>query len=921
MTHPYLPTQYQQFIHISRYARWLDDEGRRETWEETVNRYFDFFEGHLDKYHGYQLTPELREELSQAILNLEVMPSMRALMTAGPALEREACAGFNCSALPIDSVRSFDELMYILLCGTGVGFSVERQYVSKLPVINEHFENSVTTIVVEDSKAGWARALRELISLLYSGQIPRWDMSRVRPAGARLKTFGGRASGPEPLEDLFKFAVNLFKNAAGRKLTSLEAHDLVCKIGDVVVSGGVRRSALISLSNLSDDRMRHAKSGAWWETHPHRALANNSVAYTDKPDIGIFMDEWKALYDSKSGERGIFNREAARKQVERIGRRDPDHEWLVNPCCVLGDTLLMTTEGPRRIDELEGTPFTALVDGHKYDAPHGSWRSGVGDVYRLSTKEGFVLDLTPEHRILTADRGWVEAKDLKPGDAIVINDHRDIGSWGRIDNFGDGYLLGLSAENKHDIRAFETESSEFYRGFLRGLFDAKGHVEGWKEISTPSGDKGLSVRLGQSNLEFLRSVQRMLLRLGIASRIYDAKEAGFQDSAEKAWRLVIRDNHVRRFAEVVGFTNTVKAQNLQSALQRHKTYNKPFIAHVDTFEYLGRFEVWDAHVDEVHAFDANGIYAHNSEILLRPYQMCNLSEVIVRPDDTVETLKRKVRLAAILGTFQSTLTHYKYLRKVWKNNAEEERLLGVSLTGQLDNELFNGRLGLDKTAEALRELKEVVVATNADLAEKIGIPQSTAVSAVKPAGTTSQLTNTASGMHARHSEYYLRTVRGAKHDPLTQFMIDSGFPVEDDVMKPDTTVVFTFPQKAPEGAITRDQLTAIEHLELWMVYQKNWCEHKASITVSVREHEWLEVGAWVYKNFDEISGVSFLPYTDHSYRQAPYQECSKEEYLEFLKKMPTVDWSLLSEYEKEDNTSGNQTLSCSAGVCEIVDIT
>ena len=635
----HLPTQYQQFIHLSRYSRWLPEEGRRETWDETIARYFSFFKEHLKEMCDYDLDAKTKNELEEAILDTRVMPSMRCLMTAGPALKKENIAGYNCSYVAIDRVASFDEILYVLMNGTGVGFSVERQYTAKLPVVAEEFYMSDTVIQVADSKLGWAKAFKELIGMLYIGQVPKWDMSKVRPAGAPLKTFGGRASGPDPLESLFNFCVTTFKGAAGRKLTSLECHDIVCKIAEIVVVGGVRRSALISLSNLSDDRMRHAKSGQWWEQNGQRALANNSACYSEKPDIGIFMDEWKSLYDSKSGERGIFNRESANKMAAKNGRRTIDgHEFGTNPC---------------------------------------------------------------------------------------------------------------------------------------------------------------------------------------------------------------------------------------------------------------------------------------SEIILRDREFCNLSEAVIRVGDTKDSLKKKVELATILGTFQSTLTNFKYVSNMWKKNCSEERLLGVSLTGIMDSPLTNGKEdGLEKLLE---ELREVAVETNKKWAKKLGISRATAITCVKPSGTVSQLTDAASGIHARHNPYYIRTVRGDKKDPLTKMMVDAGFPVEDDVMNPTHTSVFSFPMKVDENSVFRTDMSAIEQLELWLTYQKHWCEHKPSVTISVKEHEWLEVGAWVYENFDYMSGVSFLPFNDHTYKQAPYQDCNELEYHDLKAKMPKlVDWTLLGEYEKSDMTIGSQELACSAaGGCEI----
>tara|TARA_R100001591_G_scaffold59443_1_gene69332 strand:+ start:287 stop:2248 length:1962 start_codon:yes stop_codon:yes gene_type:complete len=647
----YLPTDYQTFIATSRYARWIEEEQRRETWSETVARYFDYMESHLADKYSYAMSNELRTELEEAVLNQDIMPSMRALMTAGPALDRCHVGGYNCSYVPVDNPRAFDETMYILMCGTGVGFSVERHNIEKLPIVNEDMHETDTVIKVGDSRPGWAKSLRELISLLYAGQIPKWDTSEVRPAGARLKTFGGRASGPAPLENLFNFCIKKFKGAAGRRLYPIECHDIMCKIGEVVVVGGVRRSALISLSNLNDDQMAHAKSGQWWDEpqkniyrEGQRALANNSVAYKEKPQMGTFMREWLSLYESGSGERGIFNRQSAQKQAAKNGRRDAEQDFGTNPC---------------------------------------------------------------------------------------------------------------------------------------------------------------------------------------------------------------------------------------------------------------------------------------SEIILRPYQFCNLSEVVVRASDTQQTLTEKVRLATILGTFQSTLTNFKYLRKIWRNNTEEERLLGVSLTGIMDNAMMSGKsahLGMNIGA-TLNALRIQAVTTNADIASELNIPISTAITCVKPSGTVSQLVDSASGIHARHNPYYIRTVRADNKDPVTQFMISQGIPAEPDVTKPDSTTVFSFPMKAPVGAVCREDMSAIEQLELWLIYQQHWCEHKPSVTITVKEHEWMDVGSWVYKHFDEVSGISFMPFSDYVYQQAVYQDINKEEYEEALSHMPkSIDWIKLQDFEKEDHTSGGRELACSAGVCEVVDI-
>ena len=634
---------YENFIALSRYAKWVEAEGRRETWGETVDRYFSFMTNHLKTNHNYIPNEKLVAELKEFVFERNVMPSMRSVMTSGAALERDNVAGYNCAFLPVDSPRSFDETMYVLMCGTGVGFSVEYKYINKLPSVPEKLEKSDTVIVVEDSKQGWAKAYRELLALLWTGHIPAIDVSKVRPAGARLKTMGGRSSGPQPLINLFDFTIAKFKNAAGRNLKPIECHDIMCKIGEVVVVGGVRRSAMISLSNINDIEMAQAKSGNWWEQSPQRALSNNSVAYSRKPEMEQFIAEWKSLYDSKSGERGIYNVAAAQAQAAKYGKRDPDIHYGTNPC---------------------------------------------------------------------------------------------------------------------------------------------------------------------------------------------------------------------------------------------------------------------------------------SEIILRPYQFCNLSEVVLRENDTKKDIQRKVELATILGTWQSTLTDFKYLRKIWKDNTEEERLLGVSLTGQFGHKFMSGKEDLVMLESFLMTMRERAREVNKEEAEKIGIPESAAITCVKPSGTVSQLVGVSSGMHPWHSPYYIRTVRGSKGDPISTFLKEVGIPVEDDVMKPNDTYVFSFPVKAPEGAIVRNDLTAIQHLDIWLVYQRAWCEHKPSITVSVKEDEWMEVGAWVYKNFDEVSGISFLPHSDHTYKQAPYQEVSKEEYEALALKMPkNIRWEDLSFYETEDGTSPSATLACSSdGNCELVDI-
>lgn len=651
-----LPTLYQDVIHRSRYARWLDKEGRRENWDETVGRYMNYW---MSDIENPMLDIKTFDEIEEAIVNLEVMPSMRALMTAGEALRRDNIAGYNCAFRAVDDQRAFDEILYVLMNGTGVGFSIENRHTSRLPCVSETFEETDTCVVFADSKRGWANGVREIISLLYQGSIPKWDVSRIRPAGRRLRVFGGRASGPDPLEDLIKFLIEVFGNARGRKLSSLECHDIVCKIAEIVVVGGVRRSALISLSDLNDDNTRSAKHGDWHVNNPQRALANNSACYVEKPSVSVFMKEWQALYESKSGERGIFSRAASINHLKtNVPRRDPDHDFGTNPC---------------------------------------------------------------------------------------------------------------------------------------------------------------------------------------------------------------------------------------------------------------------------------------SEIILRSKQFCNLTEVVIRPNDTFEDLKRKVEQATILGTLQATQTNFKYIGKGWTTNTEEERLLGVSFTGIMDHTFMNGSIeeweqlspAMDGTTdywtlpEALEELKEVAIETNKKWAKKLGIPESAAITCVKPSGTVSQLVDSASGIHTRHAPYYIRRIRSDVKDPLAMVMKESGIPYEIDSYSPTKSVeVFSFPMKAPDNAVYRTDRTAIEQLELWKTYAVHWCEHKPSVTISVKEEEWLVVQAWVYENFDLISGISFLPFSDHTYRQAPYEDVDEETYKEMLSKMPDdINWELLKKFEDDDNTIASQELACTGSSCEIVDLT
>jgi ribonucleotide reductase, class II len=952
----FLPTLYQEFIYKSRYARWLDSEKRRENWSETVCRYFDYMEGHLKKNHDYVIPKSMREELEQAVLALEVMPSMRALMTAGPALDKDNTGAYNCSYVVVDDPKAFDEAMVILMAGTGVGFSVERQYVQKLPEIPERLFNSETVIVVRDSKEGWGKALRQLIALLYSGEIPKWDVSQLRPAGAILKTFGGRSSGPEPLVDLFRFTVKTFRNAVGRKLNSLECHDIMCKIGEVVVVGGVRRSAMISLSNLSDDRMRSAKSGSWWETEPQRALANNSAAYTEKPEIGVFMREWTSLYESKSGERGIFSRTAAEQQVKKFGRRTPGYEWGTNPCCVSGVTEILTNKGYVPISDTVGKN-TKIWNGESWEEVE-PYEAGEADLVRVNLSDGSYLDCTWNHRWVIEDKGFVTTEKLSVGDKLAkfempVLDNLDndpiIDAYSQGFYSGDGNT-GLTYswlyETKYDCEdrligsvgeAYKNRKTWKHgpmldKGFvpvnasltyklhwLAGLLDSDGTIT--------KDENGSGFQITSVNKDFLDRVKLMLTTVGVRAKIVKGHDAGYRSMPDgkggskdylckETHRLLIGNYDAYHLIE-----SGLKLSRVMHDGGKPQRDARRFVR-VVSFEPLDYEMTYCYTEPKTSRGTFNGIVTGNSEIILRPNQFCNLSEIVIRPTDDEKSIMRKIRIATILGTFQSTLTHFPYLRKSWKKNTEEERLLGVSMTGIMDNAITNGKSGVDILAAFLEKGRNYAVEVNKELADAIGIEQSASISCVKPSGSVSQLVDAASGIHARHNDFYVRTVRGDNKDPLTQFMIAGGFPAEPCVMKPDTTTVFSFPIKSPDDAVCRTEMSAIDQLNMWLIYQRHWCEHKPSVTITVKEHEWMEVGAFVYKHFDEISGISFLPHSDHIYRQAPYQDCSAEEYEALKSRMPTsIDWVKLAEFEYEDMTKGMQSLACASGDgCELVDI-
>lgn len=874
--------QYQEFIHRSRYARWIPELNRRESWSETVQRYVNFW---LERE---QITAAEGKKIYNAIYNLEVMPSMRCLMTAGPALAKDNAAGFNCAYAQIDSPRSLDELMYILMCGTGKGFSVERNFINELPIVAESFHTTDSVIVVSDSKSGWASAFRELIALLYAGKIPQWDVSRVRPSGARLKTFGGRASGPEPLVDLFNFCVGIFPKAKGRKLTSIECHDICCKIADIVVVGGVRRSALISLSNLSDQRMSKAKSGDWWRNEGHRRLANNSVAYTEKPDFQSYLAEMQNLYESKAGERGIFSRVAAQKIAAKNGRRDADQDFGTNPC-LHPDSLVQTIHGVVRIADItEPTKvYTMQADGSLGIRDcSASWVSKKNAAtLNITIASGKVVRCTPDHKIFIEGKGWIEAKDIQIKDRVVhlVRSRRGAAY--------SGVKLTTQGPRDYIMEHRLVWASEY------------GPIPEYHDIHHIDGD---TYNNDIDNLECLSHSDHA--RLTALEQPNNHAVCG------------LRDHSPGRHGSLQGFVSPANSKHGAKTIIPMPEELKAGLHQVASVVAISEGEttdVYDLTVEDTHNFIADFVVVHNcSEIILRSNQFCNLSEVVVRADDTVKTLKKKVEMAAIIGTLQATLTDFRYLRKVWKKNTEEEALLGVSLTGIMDNKLLNNCT--DKLNETLESLKSVAVVTNKKWASKLGINQSVAITCVKPSGTVSQLVNSASGIHPRFSNYYIRRVRSDKKDPLAVFMQEAGFAAETDVTSKET-LVFGFPIKSPEGSVTVKQVGAMEQLKLWKAYQDHWCEHKPSITVYYTDDEFLQVTQWIWENFDSVSGISLLPVSDHVYQQAPYEDISAEEYERLVAEMPSgIDWNDLQNFETEDNTTGSQELACVGGTCEIV---
>ena len=1019
---------YRQFIYYRTYSKWLDQQKRREVWSETVDRYLSFMKEKV----GSALSEDEYNEIRQTILNQEVVGSMRLMQFAGDAARRCNVCAYNCSYTHITSLRDFAEIIYLSMSGTGVGVSTEQLYVNQLPVISAQKEPKVIhKCVVEDSKEGWANGFLFCLERWYAGEDVEIDYSLLRPAGARLKTMGGRSSGPDPLRDLIEFTRAIILKSGGKKLSTLNVHDIVCKIGQIVVSGGLRRSSLISLSDLNDEKLRDCKKGAFWEKNGQRSMANNSAVYLNKPSMIEFMKEWVALVEAGTGERGIFNRGELSKQlpkrrVELLG--DKIQHMGTNPC-VTKDTWVQTIEGPRQVKDLIGKEIDLIVNGKQQKMQsQGFFYTGDKQVYELETNMGYKVKLTEDHPVLINSNrkiNWVKLKDVKIGDNILLSNHRANNSWSGEGTFDEGWLLGeimgdggilITAETKNNMAyvrfwgdtaeslsnfalelvkkycnhrsnllaaynvsnntyqvlcvglyklcekyglndkkeitsTLEQTSSEFQRGFIRGFFDADGTVTGNKK-------GGYSIRLAQSNIPRLEAVQRMLSRLGIISNLYkNRRKAGMRllpdgNGGKKYYyceadhELLISKDNMKLYDELVGFYEPAKSEKLKSILNLPRysrlssvslsssspvplitdetirkeavtylsRYGENFVDKIISISQLATEDVYDVTVENVHEFCGNGLRLHNcSEILLQPHGFCNLSEVICRVNDTKETLARKVKIATILGTYQSMLTDFKYLSPIWKENQETERLLGVSLTGQWDSPIV-------RDPEVLQFLKEIAIETNRSYAALFGINASSCITTCKPSGTTSQLTNSASGIHTRFSPYYIRRVRISATDPLFHLMRDEGipyFPENGQSQENATTFVFEFPIKSPDNAICADQVSACNQLEYWKRVKTNYTEHNPSCTIYVKENEWLSVGDWIYSNWQYIGGLSFLPYSDHIYPLAPYEKITKERYEALVAKMPTIHFDKLLYYERDDQTEQRHQVACQGGVCEL----
>ena len=998
-----------QFVYTRTYSRWREQDGRRETWPETVQRYMDFMKS--------ELTNKLKEfeyrTIQEAILKMEVMPSMRLLQFAGPAAKRCNACIYNCSFIAPESPQDLAEIMYLSMSGTGVGFSVEAVHVNKFPIIPPQ-KGHTAHCIIEDSKEGWANAFSFAMRSWYDGQDVSFDYSRLRPAGARLKTTGGRSSGPQPLKDLMNFTRDLMLSKVGSKLTPLNLHDIICKIGQIVIAGGVRRSSLISLSDLSDVEIRDCKNGPIWNTNSQRYMSNNSAVYNTKPTDLQFMTEWLRLAESGTGERGIFNRSGLKnlipsRRVDFLG--DKVMTLGPNPCCVSGETWVQTSEGPRRVRDLVGVEnLQLIVNGQLYPVKGaGFFHSGQKELLKVSTFKGHSISLTEDHRMYVSQHGkttWTALGSIDEKHKVYFSNHRESASWSGDGTFKEGWLIGeiigdggiieeisrdrshsaylrfwgesrevmmeitrsyikdlklkLSKKysggcfndstdtasvkcvalydlcekrgitiTKHFTDVTEKCSSDFQKGLIRGFFDADGSVQGDQS-------KGVSIRLSQNDIPRLEYVQRTLSRLGIQSTLYkNRSSAGYKSMPDgKGGRvdyfckagheLVIAQNNIIEYHKLIGFNEPAKVKTLERLIASYKrTPNKEkFEDVIVDIEPIGVQDVYDVTIDhdKVHEFCGNGFRLHNCEILLQSKQFCNLTEVICRPEDTVKSLMRKIQIATILGTFQSSLTKFKYLSPQWIQNQEDERLLGVSLTGIMDSTLFSTKADNELRTTLLRNLKDLTIEVNQTYAKRFRIKPSMAVTAIKPSGTVSQMTNSASGIHARYAPYYIRRVRIAAHDPLFNLMKDQGYPhhaeVGQDPENPNTWVL-EFPVKSPKYAICTKDMTAIIQLEMWKEFKVNYTEHNPSVTISVKPHEWIIVQKWVFENWDYVTGLSFLPYAEHGYVLAPYEEITEEEYMKHPCRGMQVNFNKLVYYEKTDTTDVKKELACAGGACEL----
>ncbi len=884
----YLKTPLQQYLHKSKYSRFQDETHSRESWEETVSRYMRFASDHIKTKYGQatEAWEAVADKIQDGILNTRIMPSMRLLMTAGEAARRENMAAYNCFYAAINKKRRFSDALYILLAGTGVGFSCGRQEINRLPTIADIISPVDDTIVVKDTKKGWASAYRKLIDYLYQGEVPNVDYSKIRPAGSRLKTFGGRASGPEPLRELFEFTIAVFKKAHNRKLTSIEVHDIMCKIAEVVVVGGTRRSALMSLSDLSDRRMREAKVGSWWNDNPQRALSNNSAVYTEKPDMETFMEEWLSLVRSKSGERGIFNRQAAQKQAAKYGKRPENVDYGCNPCCVTGDTKILTNKGHIPIVETVGKP-TVIWNGKEWSEVE-SFFAGHHPIFSVTLSDGTSLNVTGNHKWVLSN-GSVGHTYRVPTATLLIGD--------KLAKFEMPLVI---KGTDPDVVASENTSVpvnasiSYCLDWLAGILDRSGVVIKYQDCD--------GFKITSDDMKYLLDIKLMLSRLGVSATI----------SSEDGITNLFIDGHGTFTLGNLG----LETKDANWRMSKPKCDTRKHVTVVSIVP-AGDADVYCFEEPINHTGTFNGIVTGQSEIILHPNgQTCNLTEIVVRSEDTLQDLLDKIELCTILGTYQCTLTDFEFVDPEIKTLCEKERLLGVSMTGIMDHPVLNRVT--EKAVDWLTKLRDHAEKVNEKWAKIFEIGPSCAITCVKPSGSVSVLTDAGTGgLHPRFSQYYIRNVRQDNKDPLTNFLKTTGIPYEPDAYKPDSQTVFSFVVKGPEMAVFRQDRTAIEQLEHWLMFQRYFCDHKPSITVYVRDDEWLEVGAWVYKNFDEVSGVAFLPFSDHVYKQAPFIPITEEEYLALEEKLPKeIDWASFIEYD--DMTEGSQELACVGGSCSIL---